>query len=237
MSGSLRRLIFVTGATIIIGATAFAVGGRFVGAENGTSGTVDEAFMKLVCAPSPGVCSTEDLKNIRIRVEGDEADPAHLVNVVLNGRANVVATGQKIADEVIIRSAIADVVYRLAILHEAATLNLDVSTEDAIAEIEANNASLTDPSAGTLVPAPGFDVESMVRSSLEPEAVEAYRTGMIITRFIDEYVTPLGPDDPLEARRLWMADMTNKLEIQIDGYDVAIDELPEILATPLFPRP
>lgn len=237
MSGSLRRRIIATSATIMVGAAAFALGGRFVGAEDETSDTVDEAFTKLVCAPSPVICSTDDLESIKVRVEDTVADPEHLVNVVLNGRANVAATGQKVSDEVIIRSAIADVVYRLAILHEASSGNLDVSTEEAIAEIESNNATLTDPSAGTLVPAPGFDLESMVRSSLEPEAVEAYRTGMIITRFIDEYVTPLGPDDPLEARRLWMADMTNKLEIHIDGYDVAIDDLPEILATPLFPRP
>lgn len=237
MQVSLTRRLFTASALIATGVLAIAIGNRFVGADDGTSDTVDEAFAKLVCAPSPVICSTDDLRSITIRVDDTVANPDHLVNLVFNGRANVAATGRKVSDEVIIRAAIADVVYRLAILHEASTKDFVVTTEEAIAEIEANNALLSDPSAGTLVPALGFDLESMMQSSLEPDAVETYRTGMVISRFVDEYVTPLAPNAPLEARRLWMVDVIDELAISIEGYDVAIDDLPTILATPLFLSP
>jgi len=233
-----RHLLLVVVGFAGIGASAITV--ATAGADDDRADNVDEAFDKLVCAPSPLICSSEGLTQIEIRVNGNQVDSDHIVMVVANARANASQLGLSVPDDTIVRSAIADIVFRLMVLEAAPRYGVAVSTDVAITEIAKNNAVLADSTTATVVTAPGFDIESMIRSSMTPESVEAYRKGMVISIFLRDVVEPFDQKDTLNARRLWMRQALNTQTVRVNGFPLEVSELPDVLATPLInvsPRP
>lgn len=220
-----KKVIFIMSAVIFlcIGGSTFAL--------TRTSSGVDEYFDQVVCTSVPKICDTTKFSNSEVIVNGVNVNDDHIANLIENSRAINLQNGGVRTDDEVVGMAIADSVYRMIVLDEAAKQGLDVSTEIAKAQYQGDIQLLQGQSPEQLKEF-GVDISQLNIGEISDESVEVYRKFLLISEFEMKFVLvdKEGQIDqaPLQ-RSKWLSLVMSKYSIELQNFPFQVADLPKYL--------